>query len=466
MSNVGEKYRVWVVQAWDEASWSFKSACDKANAQITIADLFENTWRWYRVNWFKWVVETIDWVWTKIQIYERVFESLILDFEWWMITEQDLFESSVDIWERVLHDLIAMNVDDLRDGEMAVAVTNIIDINHLRWIRWKVFSDSMAKAMWNVIRELDIAMTAWETAIFWEPRKVWEIVKVFDDTSDSVLTLVEWLPDDITRLRAIQHLIENINNILSQGREKIETIIKSISFNIWWTWLWLVWKWNKLVELQGWQRIIYLQEKPDQNWIIWPRSNWITAIRDYMVELVWADWEMLSFEQFLEIVWDEKASKLPRRLIDECSWLKMWQIATWRTTVFNPFVSRVLLWWLNNHSAFDVSSIIHVTWNPARKIKEWLRWQENLWIEIDLGLVRLPQIIELLQILCDIDDEDAIKPWNMWIPYVLVCTEEDSQNIIYAAEQEWYIARDFWKIVSWWKSSLLNVWVWNSNIEL
>jgi hypothetical protein len=31
----------------------------------------------------------------------------------------------------MLHDLIAMNVDDLREGEMAVAVTNIIDINHL-----------------------------------------------------------------------------------------------------------------------------------------------------------------------------------------------------------------------------------------------------------------------------------------------------------------------------------------------
>jgi len=32
----------------------------------------------------------------------------------------------------MLHDLIAMNVDDLRDGQMAVMVTNIIDINHLR----------------------------------------------------------------------------------------------------------------------------------------------------------------------------------------------------------------------------------------------------------------------------------------------------------------------------------------------
>lgn len=466
MSNIGREYNIWVVQAWDEASWNFKAACDKANAQITIADLFENTWRWYRVNWFKWVVETIDWVWTKIQIYERIFDSLISDFESWMITEQDLFQSSVDIWERMLHDLIAMNVDDLRDGEMAVAATNIIDINHLRWVRWKVFSDSMAKAMWNVIRELDIAMTAWETAILWEPRKVWEVVRVFDDTSDRVLALIEWLPEDVRRLRAIQKLIENVNDIVSQGRKKIEIIMKSISFNIWWTWLWLVWKWNKLVELQEWQRIIYIQEKPDQNWIIWPRSNWITAIRNYMTELVWADWEMLSFEQFLEIVWEEKTSKLPKRLIDECSWLKMWQIATWKTTVFNPFVSRELLWWLNNHADFDISSIIHVTWNPARKIKEWLRWQEDLSIEIDLEWVKLPQITELLQRLCYIDDKDAIKSWNMWIPYVLVCTEEYSQDVINVAEQNWYIARDFWKIVSWWQSKLLNVWVWKSNIEL
>jgi hypothetical protein len=46
-------------------------------------------------------------------------------------TTEEVHKIAVELWERILHDLIAMNADDLRNGEMATAVTNIIDINHL-----------------------------------------------------------------------------------------------------------------------------------------------------------------------------------------------------------------------------------------------------------------------------------------------------------------------------------------------
>jgi phosphoribosylaminoimidazole (AIR) synthetase len=68
----------------------------------------------------------------------------------------------------MLHDLIAMNADDLRDGQMAVSVTNIIDINHLGGERGRVFSESMAKAMEQATSEIGIGNVAGETAVLKE----------------------------------------------------------------------------------------------------------------------------------------------------------------------------------------------------------------------------------------------------------------------------------------------------------
>ena len=61
----------------------------------------------------------------------------------------------------MLMDLIAMNADDLRWGELAIGATNIIDINRLKWKRWHLFHDSMVVAFKRVIKTTGIAMTAW-----------------------------------------------------------------------------------------------------------------------------------------------------------------------------------------------------------------------------------------------------------------------------------------------------------------
>jgi hypothetical protein len=85
-----------------------------------------------------------------------MFEALCQEYRNGKIEEEVCIEKSIPIWERMVHDLIAMNADDLRDGQMAVSVTNIIDINHLRGKRGKIFSLSMSGALGKATREIDI----------------------------------------------------------------------------------------------------------------------------------------------------------------------------------------------------------------------------------------------------------------------------------------------------------------------
>lgn len=477
-------YNLETVQAWDEASWNFKENCDKANWKTTIAHLFENDWKkWDLKTWINKVEkinESIDWVWTKIQIYTEVFNHLVNQLIKKKISSKNLLEKSVDLWERMLHDLIAMNVDDLRNWEMAVALTNIIDINHLNWIRWKVFSESMWQALYNVIIELDILMTAWETAILKEPKKVDKLSSNIQKTKKELLDIAK------NSLFCTNEWKERIINILEIQKWEVEIILDDIEFNIWWTWLWIKWEekrisnfvdqhwykieiWkSKLIKIEEWQDIIYFQEKPDENWIIWPRSNWITRIRNIMKWLVWEWWENLTFSQFLKKIWKKKASKLPERLINQCKWLKMWQIATWKTTIFNPFISRTLLWWLDKDQIVDISAQIHVTWNPWRKISDWIAWYDDLAIDIDISEVVLPQIIEILQILWEITDNDAIWSWNMWIPYIVICDKNSTARIIAEAINKKIIAKKLWTVI---KKENKNIvwkvnWVWIGKSEI
>jgi hypothetical protein len=57
-------------------------------------------------------------------------------------------------------------------------------------------------------------------------------------------------------------------------------------------------------------------------------------------------------------------------LLEQCSGLTLGQIATGKTTVFNPLIARDMLGGLENKPTVRISSLIHVTGNPGRKIKE------------------------------------------------------------------------------------------------
>lgn len=462
--NIGENYKLDVVQAGDQASGNFREACNTANEEVWVRKYLKNTGTSWEIevwgNWVKSVIESIDGVGTKVQIYTRQFENYIQAQVSWEITDTELLNASVELWERMLHDLIAMNVDDFRNWEMAVVVTNIIDINHLKWARWKVFADSMAIAMWNVISEVDIAITAWETAVLWEPKKVNDIMATVEDYSALLIWILEGIPESKVK--------NDITTILDSLQQDLGKKLKEIEFNIGGTGLGIQWYWDKFVPLWQWQKIICFQEKPTESWIIGPRSNGITAIRKHMIHLLWENWENKTFEEFLEQIGEEKTSQLSDTLKEECKGLKMWDIATGKTTVFNPFISRNLLWWVDDEPKAKISSLIHVTGNPWRKIIEWLRWAHDLRIILDLANIKLPQIVEILQVVSNISDQEAMDYWNMWIPYIIICEHESLEIIQTEANKAWFMTHNIWclsqKNIRDPQCTLFKAGIWKSNI--
>jgi hypothetical protein len=115
-----------------------------------------------------------------------------------------------------------MNADDLRDGQMAVAVTNIIDINHLGGERGRVFSDSMSQAMERATTEIGIGNAAGETAILGEGKNA-RAYKLAADISARVL---RELPNPNAEQRAY------IDEHLAEHDARIADITNSIDLNI------------------------------------------------------------------------------------------------------------------------------------------------------------------------------------------------------------------------------------------
>lgn len=481
-----------VIWKWDDHSELARIAVENANSNTKITkDWIVESWvikTWENV---KWVITSIDWVGTKTQIYTNQFELLIKNFEKTWENKEEVIEQSTELWTRMLHDLVAMNVDDLRLWEMSAIFTNIVDINHLNWIRWKIFSNTFPIALANVIEETWINSWNGETAILWESQKFLKSLEDFTRLAKEELEQIEDRRKNRDNLKKAQDILDfstyinqaiviknSIKSINQDIRKSFERMIEQrnilkdrmneLEFNIGWTGEWIVFENDKLVEMEAWQRIVYFAEKPTEDWIISPRSNWITRIRELMHNIGWKDWENKTFEEFLENIWEEKSSKIPNNLKSELKWLKMWNIATWKTTVFNPFISKKLLGWIEWNPIANISSLIHITWNPLHKISSWIK-KENLMAEIDMTDVKIPQIIELLQHIWWISDEDAMSSWNMWTPYAVVCDENDVDKIIEEAKENWFVAKDIWEIKEKEKNSpkLTITWVWinNSYIE-
>ena len=81
--------------------------------------------------------------------------------------------------------------------------------------------------------------------------------------------------------------------------------------------------------------------------------------------------------------------------------------------------------------------------------------------------IELPPIIEILQLFTGISDKEAMAMWNMWVPYVIICDENNVNTIIEKAENKWIIARkigDLKEKNTWEKHTLSWVWIWKSEI--
>ncbi len=372
------------------------------------------------------VKKDIDGVGTKVQIYLIMFEALCELYKNGEISLEICLEKSTDLWVRMLHDLIAMNADDLRDGQMAVMVSNIIDINHLNGERWRVFGLSMIRAMWIATREIGIGNGVGETAVLWDSFSVAELKLEMKRVLDLILSI----PNLTKRQRA------HIDKGIKAHTKRMQSIGGHIDFNIGWT-VQGVRKNNKLVPLEEGYAIVALYEKPDKNGIIWPRSNGLTAIRKNMNTLAGGGkWPNMTFENFLEYIWPEQAAKLPEELRRECSWLLLGQIATGMTTVYNQFISRDLLGGFKGKPSVKIASIIHVTGNPLRKIQGGLRWGKDLGINMDISKSKIPQIIQIIQHLTGMSDEVAAKSFNMWVPEAIICPVSEVATILTKAGEQ------------------------------
>ncbi len=75
-----------------------------------------------------------------------------------------------DLFYRMILDLYAMNVDDFRNGDIALAVSDILDIDHITLTgedaeQGEIFCFAFAHAIKKVIETTKIACVAGETAI-------------------------------------------------------------------------------------------------------------------------------------------------------------------------------------------------------------------------------------------------------------------------------------------------------------
>lgn len=420
-----------VIERWDDASGSFKNACQQANQSHSLAAKKWILWDDGSIRVVNskviWLKVDIDGVGTKVQIYTNQFENIFQSRERQEIDWEEAKKQSGELWYRMLMDLIAMNADDLRNGQIAVALTNIIDINHLKDKRWHLFQDSMAEAFQRAIQTTGIAMTAWETAVLWQS---WEAKKISKASLNAANRIEEVLEGELSWSNAAKAIQEILNTLKNQ----ITVIWEGISLNIWGTVLGIETKDQKLIPLDDNNYDIVGFKEKEADGIIWPRSNGITAIREWMEQIMGDGWENKTYEDFIEKIGTDKAKQIPEQVQKVCANKKLWNIATGTTTVFNPFIANKLLWWLDGKPEIEVARLIHVTGNPIKKIVDGVN-DKNYTINLHIGAVKTPQIITLLQVALWISDQQAMNKRNMGVPFAILIKPGDRPAMAKLAEE-------------------------------
>lgn len=442
MTNVpgGDDYYQDVILKWDEASGEFQTACIEANKEYSLANelgiLDGDTIHIGEENKLKIesAKDTIDGVWTKVQIYCNQFENTFQELKKGTLDWETAEKEGIEIWYRMMMDLIAMNADDLRKGEIAILATDIIDINHLNGERGKFFQDTMSKAMGKAIQTTKIAITAGETAVLGTNAQAKYAQKIMEQLLNALQGVL------VPKTEANKNAI----GLAKMWLKKINKKLEEIEFNISGTALGLKPQQEKLVKLDWPYYDVIAFEEKKTNGIIWPRSNGITKIREDMLSIM-GEWrENKTFEEFVQKI-GEKANKIPEEVLHVCKGKKLWDIATGTTTVFNPFIANELLGWFNGKPKARIAKLIHVTGNPLKKISEGVG-DEKYKVELDLWVTTVPQIITLLQVALDIPDEQAMNKRNMGVPYVIVAEGWDRPEIAILAKEHWFTTRVIWSV--------------------
>lgn len=438
MTEIASEYKARVIVAWDNASEEFKIACIDANT----SSFGVQSWLLqpdgeliYKGKTLKIKAQT-DGVWTKVDIYISAFETLARKYQKsGSKGKQETLETCIEIWQRMFLDLIAMNADDMRDGKRCISLTNIIDINQIHPDWAEIFVMSFSNALKKVIEETGIAIVAWETAILWDNRREVLLYKIIENITSITTELLQGR--DCPELKA--------------ALKQVEKTKKMLTLNAWGSALWIeFWTQPKISRKpESGDVVIALSEKPTTNGIIWPRANGMSAICKWMEKILWEKWHNLTFDdywsvldgnqrwRFINIDWGDTYKQLKG--------VKLWDIATGKTTVFNGLISEHLLWWLHHDPIVEISSLIHITWNPLRKISEGI-WSDKLVVKLDIQNVKIPQIIIMLQIALGFSDQEGLDILNMWIPYVVCVKKKDAQTVL-----------DTWNALWVWRAQI--VWI-------
>ncbi|MDD2487676.1 MAG: hypothetical protein PHS92_04895 [Candidatus Gracilibacteria bacterium] len=452
-----------VIKPGDDASEKYKAACIEANKDSFIGKkgmlkkgkIFLDSQEFFSLDVE--IENQIDGVGTKTHIYMKQFEGLYRSYENDKSPEalSKLLEESTELMNRMLHDFFAMNADDLRDGEMALAMTNIIDINHLDGEKGQIFGEAMALAMSKIIKETGIAIINGETAVLGASQNCAEVVSLVKDkiknldieifSNETGLKFLQYHlknadADVLDILAGMSKTIERMKKATAETTKGIKIINDQIEMNLGGAITGMKVN-DKLIPLKEGQVIIGFQEIPTESGIIGPRSNGISAIRKAMEGLLGFEWPNMTFGDFVDTVMKNNESdenfkdslafkRLDSMMLEIDLDTKLGDIATGKTTVFNPFISEELLLGVSyDKPEVGISRLIHVTGNPVKKIASAVG-KENFDIELDITAMTVPQIIRMCQIITGMSDDDVMKKWNMGLPYALICDEKDVDVII------------------------------------
>ncbi len=395
-----------------------------------------------------------DGVGTKVRIYMRQYNIMYEEYKRWDL-ERETFEATAnELMYRMMLDLYAMIVDDFRDGHIAISVTDIIDINHIKIDidnldreQGIVWANAMKYAIENVIQETEIALIAGETAVLgaWDNEKA--LRKMVSDLINRLLQIqtyvnsLEWIDEQGTQANWLYQIVNPEGKKTVMEIQEFATIVEGrMELNIGGSGNGIL-NGTRLVNMKAGDDILVFCEKKTPSGIISPRANGISAIRK-LEDIFGDDWTNKTITDFFDhpaISEKPGAAKLKQKFIDQ--WLsldtKIWDVSTGRTTIYNPFISRVLLGGEQESPSYEVSWLAHMTGNPPRKLAE-LIGDKKLNMSIDYSDMEIPQIIEMCMLAFDLSFEEAFAMWNMGIPYIITADSGDSDQIIEEASKHWF----------------------------
>lgn len=253
-----------------------------------------------------------DGVGTKVRIYMAAFNTLYEEYRAKPSEgkKQAFLETSKSLFYRMFLDLYAMNVDDFRNGDLALAVSDILDIDHITLNgddaeQGEIFCAAFAHAIGRIIQETSIALVAGETAVMGDGDKKIATEKNYGSIVDRVLELQENTSQFTMNSELspeAERLLLKVKRLIFQATEakKRQAVInRSVELNLGGSTTGYR-NGQKLVPLEAGHDVIAIFERKTEKGIISPRANGISAIRKTMTKLLGDNWSMKTLRDYFD----------------------------------------------------------------------------------------------------------------------------------------------------------------------